>query len=325
MVTNSESTGGWIRGALKVSFDYYWLVFLVIMGIAVATILAIAGFKLGLTIGPENLRYAYSSIFQGLAALGGIVLVFLTLTHQRSIKGIEDSSVVMRDCLRRIPGGQDFDSDSLNWNAIENWFRNSWCEKNLDPEAKALDIRFARYEKDSEKKHGANVFEFEILAGGGIGGELGIYVNRLDEIRRIRDSYYRASATLGRRSRERLNIRTVTWNTVILVLWFVLLMTLSLLLLLSLDNSPSPPFSQTAAAMLVAALTIAGVAHFIMYTSYVVGLLLEAPEESDYFTYTGFEKPYKTDEILRRIGQSLSVRPVPWSVYVKEDSTNQAT
>ena len=323
MGTNSESAGGWIRRALKVSFDYYWLVFGIIMGIAIALIPAIAAF--GLYIDPENLRYAYSSIFQGLAALGGIVLVFLTLTHQRSIKGVEDASVVMRDCLSRIPGGQDYDADSLDWNAIEKWLRDSWCEKNLDPEARALDIRFARYEKDSEKKHGAKVFEFETLAGGGIGGELGIYINKLDEIRRIRDGYYRASSTLGKRSRELLNIRTVTWNTVILVLWFVLLMALSLLLLLSLDISPTPPFSQTAAAMLVAALTTAGVAHFILYTNHVVGLLLESPEESDDFVYTGFEKPDKTDEILRRIGKSLAFRPVPWSAYVKEDSTDRRT
>jgi hypothetical protein len=283
-------------------------------------VLAIAVYESDFSLDPENLRYGYSSIFQGLAALGGIVLVFLTLAHQRGSKAIEEASNAMRRSLESLPGGSDYDVDPPDWRAIDKWLRDSWCEKNLDPETKALDSRVAKYQKEGPPNSpGLPPFSFEIV-GGKLQGEMIILDGKRREIHQIRDGYYQAGVMLGKRSQELYKMGVVSWNTLLMVIWFVILMVASLLMLFQVNDGPDPPFSQTAIAMFIIALTIAAGVHFILYSGYMVRLLLETPGEADYFSYTGLAKPEKTDEILKRTRKSLEFRPVPGSAFVKEES-----
>jgi len=301
-----------VRGGAKWAFDHYWMVFGLIMSITVIAMIAVARFKHDFSFDPENLRYAYSSLFQGLAALAGIVLVFLTLAHHQGSKALEEASTALRRGLNMIPGGTDFDSDPIDWKAIERWLKDKWCEKHLYPEARAFDKKLTAYKEkgSSDFPNLSNVKLHDL-------DELNRFKAKHAEVQHVRDGYYQVGVMLGKRSHELGKMDVVSWNTLLIIAWFIGLMLASMLLIFSINDNIEPPFFQTEIAVLLIGLIIAAVVHFTLYADCMVRMLLEMPSDSDHFSYMGLEKPEVADEILKRTHKEFEYRAIPWSVLVR--------
>jgi hypothetical protein len=282
-------------------FDNYLIQTTIQASVALIVVAYLAIRRPGFYIPPDSLRYLYASIFQGLAALAGIMLVFLTLAHQRSGKATEEARSGMRNCLEKLEGGYAYNTDPLDWSTATKWLAEGWAFKGIDPQARKLKTQLEALEvklsiNPSEQREWD---EPPAWRGGLVTEASNLHVAR-DRVKALRDTYYRAGVMIGRHDYNHERLGTSSWNTIIVVSWLAVLMLFSLFGIVSLIDRPQPPFVQSGLAIVLVAFTFAAIVHFMAFTIWMVGFLLEDPRETELFQLSGLPRLTSVDELLAR-------------------------
>jgi VIT1/CCC1 family predicted Fe2+/Mn2+ transporter len=225
----------------------------------------------------ETLHYLYSALFQGFAALVGLLLFLLGFIYQRGeslVVSLENAAYEKARFLTNIE-----DTKTI-WKLKEKL--DSWHESHYTERTDAFDATISRYSSGDRTEESCSILE-----------------NQFSYLKMINDAYKEAAALIGRVDLERGRTRWLPAQLFIAVTPSVGVMFLSLLLLAFSDVVASQSEGTQRAFALV---TIAAALLALGYIAYVITTMFMILFEGQDFwvSKSGLPDTKRTESLLSK-------------------------